>query len=222
VYTTLSRRCGQKPARRGAVRHFYSASYKNIPGPMDQERILNLSQVFGLEQADSPRRSEQLEETVVELYATMRPSLLGYAYQIVGSSGEAEDLVQIAFLKLFDQLKRKAQILNVRSWLYRVIHNLAIDHIRRKGIHEVAVAEWLSNRSLNETTHSAEDDLITHQRIERSLEILNERERYCLTLRAEGLSYQEIGEVLGISHKAVSVYLSRGLKKFEGRDAKHA
>jgi RNA polymerase sigma-70 factor (ECF subfamily) len=191
-------------------------------GPMDQENTLKLSQVFGLDQVDSPRRSEELEETIVDLYATMRPSLLGYAYQIVGSTGEAEDLVQIAFLKLFDQLKRKAQILNVRSWLYRVIHNLAIDHIRRKGIHEIAVAEWLSNRTMTETNRSAEEDLIQQQRIAQSLEILNERERYCLTLRAEGLSYQEIGEVLGISHKAVSVYLSRGLKKFEVRDAKRA
>jgi len=189
---------------------------------MDQENTLKLNQVFGMEQAESPRRSEPLEETVVGLYATMRPSLLGYAYQIVGSTGEAEDLVQIAFLKLFDQLSRKAQILNVRSWLYRVIHNLAIDHIRRKGIHEVAVAEWLAHRSLQETTRTAEDDLIQQQRIAQSLEVLNERERYCLTLRAEGLSYQEIGEVLGISHKAVSVYLSRGLKKFEVRDAKRA
>ena len=189
---------------------------------MDQERTLKLSQVFGFDQADSPRRSEQLEEAVVELYATMRPSLLGYAYQIVGSTGEAEDLVQMAFLKLFDQMKRKARILNVRSWLYRVIHNLAIDHIRRKGIHDVAVAGWLSNRNLSETTRTTEDDLIQQQRIAQSLEILNERERYCLTLRAEGLTYQEIGEVLGISHKAVSVYLSRGLKKFEVRDAKRA
>lgn len=189
---------------------------------MDQERTLKLSQLFGLDQADSPRRSEQLEESVVELYATMRLSLLGYAYQIVGSTGEAEDLVQMAFLKLFDQMKRKARILNVRSWLYRVIHNLAIDHIRRKGIHETAVAGWLSNRNLNETARTTEDDLIQHERIAQSLEMLNERERYCLTLRAEGLTYQEIGEVLGISHKAVSVYLSRGLKKFEVRDAKRA
>ncbi|HKS73547.1 MAG TPA: sigma-70 family RNA polymerase sigma factor [Terriglobales bacterium] len=189
---------------------------------MDQQRTLKLTEVFGFEQAESPRRNQQLEETVVDLYATMRPSLLGYAYQIVGSTGEAEDLVQMAFLKLFDQMKRNVRILNVRSWLYRVIHNLAIDHIRRKGIHEIAVAEWLSNRTLNETTRTTEDDLIQQQRIANSLAILNERERYCLTLRAEGLSYQEIGDVLGISHKAVSVYLSRGLKKFEVRDAKRA
>lgn len=189
---------------------------------MPQERTLKLTQILGFERAENQRRDEHLEETVVELFATMRPSLLGYAYQVVGSTGEGEDLVQMAFLKLFDQLRREAQILNVRSWLYRVVHNLAIDHIRRKGIHEVAVATWLNQQNQAEPERSAEDDLIRHQLIAKSMEVLNERERYCLTLRAEGLSYQEIGDVLGISAKAVSVYLTRGLKKFEVRDAKRA
>jgi RNA polymerase sigma-70 factor (ECF subfamily) len=182
---------------------------------MEQGSTLKLSPVFGLEHVENHRKSTQLEETVVELYATLRPSLLSYAYQVVGSSGESEDLVQIAFLKLFDQLRRNAHILNVRSWLYRVVHNLAIDHIRRNGIHESAVAEWLSQRSRADNTRSTEDELIRQQRIADSLQVLNERERHCLMLRAEGLSYQEIGGVLGISQKAVSVYLARGLKKFE-------
>lgn len=186
--------------------------------PMEQGRLLNLPTVFGLEQVEHHRKSKKLEETIVELYATLRPSLLSYAYQVVGSTGESEDLVQIAFLKLFDQLSRDSQILNIRSWLYRVIHNLAIDHIRRNGIHEVAVAEWLSERNRNENTRSTEDALIQQERIADSLQVLNARERHCLLLRAEGLSYQEIGGVLGISQKAVSVYLARGLKKFEVRN----
>jgi RNA polymerase sigma-70 factor (ECF subfamily) len=183
---------------------------------MAQEHILNLSQVFGSEQAENLRRTRQLEERVVELYVTMRPSLLGFAYHVVGSSGEAEDLVQSAFLKLFDQLKRDAQIQNLRSWLYRVVHNLAIDYVRRKGNRESVQAEWVALRSLTETVHSAEHDLIQNQRIAGSLKALNERERQCLMLRAEGLSYGEIGDVLGLSSKAVSVYLARGLKKFGG------
>ncbi len=183
---------------------------------MAQEHILNLSRVFGAEQTDNLRRSQQLEDRVVELYATMRPSLLGYAYHVVGSTGDAEDLVQNAFLKLFDQLKRDANIQNLRSWLYRVVHNLAIDHVRRKGSRESTQAEWLALRSLTETVHSAEYDLIQKQRIAGSLKALNERERHCLMLRAEGLSYVEIGDVLGLSQKSVSVYLSRGLKKFGG------
>jgi len=189
---------------------------------MGQEHILNRTEVFGADCAEGPRRTQSLEENVVDLYATMRPSLLGYAYQVVGSAGEGEDLVQMAFLKLFDQLRHDAQILNVRSWLYRVVHNLAIDHIRRRGIHEVACAEWLSARNLTDVPRSTENDLIVQEQIANSMQVLNERERHCLMLRAEGLSYQEIGDVLGISQKAVSVYLARGLKKFEVRNEARA
>ena len=187
---------------------------------MGEEHILDFSQVAGIEQADHQRQNQRLEETVVELYATMRPPLLGYAYHVVGSTGEAEDLVQNAFLKLFDQLKRDAKIQNLRSWLYRVVHNLAIDHARKKGVHESLNAEWLSQRVRSDSSGSAEDDLIRQQRIALSLKSLNERERQCLMLRAEGLTYAEIGDVLGVSAKAVSVYLARGLKKFEGRNGR--
>src|SRR5271168_5009451 len=113
---------------------------------MERESVLNLYRVFGLEQSEEQRKSQKLEETLVDLYASMRSSLIGYAYQIVGSTGDSEDLVQVAFLKLFDQLKRRMEILNLRSWLYRVVHNLAIDHVRRKGAHDMAVAGWVSDR----------------------------------------------------------------------------
>ena len=97
-----------------------------------------------------------------------------------------------------------------------MVHNLAIDYVRRKGNRESVQAEWVALRSLTETAHSAEHNLIQNQRISGSLKALNERERHCLMLRAEGLSYGEIGDVLEISPKAVSVYLARGLKKFGG------
>ncbi|PYX87030.1 MAG: hypothetical protein DMG68_13200 [Acidobacteria bacterium] len=84
------------------------------------ESRLSISQVFGFEAADRRRKSQRLEESVVELYAAMRPALVGYAYQVLGSSGDAEDLVQIAFLKLFNQFSRQAEIQNLRSWLYRL------------------------------------------------------------------------------------------------------
>ncbi len=180
---------------------------------MDREGILNLPRVFGLEQAQNPRKSQKLEEILVELYTGLRPSLVGYAYHVAGSSGDCEDLVQMAFLKLFDELKRNAEILNIRSWLYRVVHNLAIDQARRKGSHEAALAGWLADRSHSDRVSSSEDEIIRQQQVANFLGILNQRERQCLMLRSEGLSYHEIGEVVGISHKSVSVYLARGLKK---------
>jgi RNA polymerase sigma-70 factor (ECF subfamily) len=189
---------------------------------MDREQTLHPSEIFAFEHSNAHGKNRSLEEELVELYGTMRPALLGYAYQIARSTGESEDLVQITFLKLFDQLKRRVPIQNVRSWLYRVLHNLAIDHIRRKQIHDGAVGDWCSIQALTESARSTEEALIVRQRIENSLQCLNERERHCLMLRAEGLRYQEIGDVLGISAKAVSVYLARGLKKFEAKNAAQA
>ena len=188
---------------------------------MNRDNALNLAQVFRFEEAQ-PQRTQPLEETVVELYATMRSPLLAYAYHVVGSTGEAEDLVQVAFLRLFDHLHRRAHIQNLRSWLYRVVHNLAIDHLRHEGKEEATVTEWLLQRASDQAPNSAEEDLIRHQRISASLEVLNLREKHCLLLRAEGLSYKEIGDVLSISAKAVSVYLARGLKKFEVHNVRGA
>ena len=181
---------------------------------MHSERALNPAEVLGLAKADAPRQLP-LEEVVTEAYVNVRPALLSYLHHIVGSTGEAEDVVQITFLKLFDQLQKNAEILELRGWLYKVAHNLAIDSLRRHGREEPASTEWLDG--LTASGDSAEEKMIRTQQVRQVLGPLNERERRCLMLRAEGLSYKEIGDVLEISAKSVSVYLTRGLKKIEGR-----
>jgi RNA polymerase sigma-70 factor (ECF subfamily) len=183
---------------------------------MCAERALNPAQILGFARAEAPR-TVPLEEVVVEAYVSVRPALLGYLYQIVGSTGEAEDLVQITFLKLFDQLRKNAEILELRGWLYKVAHNLAIDSLRTRGREEATSTEWLDERTA--PGDSVEQNLIRKQQVRQILGALNERERRCLLLRAEGLSYKEIADVLDISAKSVSVYLARGLKKVEGRKA---
>ena len=182
---------------------------------MSEENVLRLSGTFGLADRDAQRRGQRQQESLVELYASMRSLLVSYAHQIVGSTGEAEDLVQVAFLKYYDQLQQRATIKNHRSWLYRVVHNLAIDLLRRRDRQETATVVWLQQRDLDDRGVSSEESMIRRQKIGTSLASLNERERHCLLLRAEGLSYNEIADTVGISAKSVSVYLARGLKKFE-------
>jgi RNA polymerase sigma-70 factor, ECF subfamily len=158
----------------------------------------------------SPRAAE---EAVPELYERMRSPLLAYAYRLIGSSSDAEDLVQTAFLRVFDRLSRNEEIRDLRSWLYRVVHNLAIDEVRKRRKQEWIVESWLAIAASRQRSPSAEDAVVWRQAVEQALARLNERERHCLLLRSEGLTYAEIGEVLGISAKAVSVYLARGLRK---------
>jgi RNA polymerase sigma-70 factor (ECF subfamily) len=180
---------------------------------MGPERVAEWSKPLPHNQVAVGERDGDVSVVVADLYDRMRPSLVSYAYRLVGSAADAEDAVQTAFLKVFDELNRKAAILNLKSWLYRVVHNLAVEQVRRAGKREWLIARWLCASAASPQAESAEDDFVRRQQIEAALERLNERERHSLLLRAEGLSYKEIADVLDISAKAVSVYLARGLKK---------
>jgi RNA polymerase sigma-70 factor (ECF subfamily) len=160
------------------------------------------------------RRAGQLEVAVADLYSRMRVPVTGYAYRLTGSTPEAEDIVQIAFLRLWDDLQQDREISNIRSWIFRVVHNLAVDDSRRVRVQR-AYEQGERQAPPRATAPSPEDAAIRRQEIDRALAGLTDRESRALLLRAEGLRYQEIAEVLGTTAKAVSVYLVRGLKKFE-------
>jgi RNA polymerase sigma-70 factor (ECF subfamily) len=183
---------------------------------MEEDFALPLPRALAMKDADARGTGRSNEEIVTALYEQLRPALVGYVYHLTGSSRDAEDLVQIAFLQFFDQLNRRAEIRNVRGWIYRAVHSLAVNHVTRSRRHDSLIREWLADAE-GETVESAEEALARRDEIVKALQLVNERERHCLMLRAEGLSYQEIAEVLEISAKSVSVYLARGLRKFENR-----
>jgi RNA polymerase sigma-70 factor, ECF subfamily len=185
---------------------------------MEEDLAIPLPRVLAMNDVDARRSGQSNEEVVTALYEQLRPSLLGYVYHLTGSVRDAEDLVQIVFLQLFDHLSRRSAITNLRGWTFRAAHNLAINHASRSRRHESLIKEWLGERE-TEPEDDAEESLARREEIERALGRTNERERHCLMLRAEGFSYQEIADVLEISAKSVSVYLARGLKKFENQDA---
>jgi RNA polymerase sigma-70 factor (ECF subfamily) len=181
------------------------------------ESVLLLPQAFSLNVEELHGGNRKVEEVVADLYARLRPSLLSYSYYLVGSSCEAEDLIQIAFLRLFDQLNQRTDIKNVRAWLYRVVHNLAVEHAKQSDRRTSLLRGWFTERDTSSALASVEENLIKREQIESCLALLSERERHALMLRAEGLSYSEIAEILQTSVKSVSVYLARGLKKFESK-----
>jgi RNA polymerase sigma-70 factor (ECF subfamily) len=158
------------------------------------------------------RQNDQLDTVLVHVYARLRPPVVAYVFRLVGSTRDAEDILQTAFLSLWDQLQRDVEIRNVRSWIYRVVHNLAMDQLRSRDRREASEAIWLAHQAAAARA-SSEDALIVRSELAKALSVLSPRERECLMLRAEGLTYQEIADVLQTSAKAVSVHLTRGLRK---------
>ena len=180
---------------------------------MGQTDIITLSNILSVETGETKRKEPEIEELVSELYVKLRPALLSYVYHLVNSVSDAEDLIQLAFIHLFENLNQNVEIKNPRAWLYRVVHNFAIDGVRQVSRRETLLQNWFKEREIT-VQESSEEEIIRRDQIEKMLQILNERERYCLMLRSEGLSYNEIADILEISSKSVSVYLARGLKKF--------
>src|SRR5467141_501802 len=67
-------------------------------------------------------------ETIEELFAALESPLLSYALRLVGQLSVAEDMVQEAFMKLHAQFE---EIKEPRRWLYRTVHNQALNHRRQ-------------------------------------------------------------------------------------------
>src|SRR5579872_2071570 len=69
-------------------------------------------------------------ETIEELFAALESPLLSYAQRLAGDLSVAEDIVQDAFMKLHAQFE---EVREPRRWLYRTVHNRALNHRRQAG-----------------------------------------------------------------------------------------
>jgi RNA polymerase sigma-70 factor (ECF subfamily) len=162
-------------------------------------------------------KSSRLEQRVIEFFLALRGPLYGYLQGSLRCPAEAEDLTQEAFLRLFRHLRGGGEVANVRAWLFRVAHRLAIDESRRlQRAGSVIATDPADEEAVSSQERGAEQRVLDAER-QRSMEIalgrLSARERQCLELRAEGLRYREIAEVLSIRIPTVQTMLARAVKK---------
>lgn len=162
--------------------------------------MFELSATFDLDYAAStPMRFEDF----IERHKTM---VFRTAWRMLGSSADAEDVVQEVFLRLHGQKEEQGA-----AWIYRVTVNLCLDQIRRRKP-VVEVSEALVAR---EPDPEAQLDLKEKQtRLARMIARLPERERACLVLRdLEGLNSREVAGILECSEETVRVSIFRAKEK---------
>ena len=138
-----------------------------------------------------------------------RQRLFIYARQMLGGSRQdAEDALQDVFLRAYSSLRISDRPVSLRAWLYRVAHNRCIDHLRKPVPPAIDLFET-SRRPLHDPSTEAErrDDL---RRLIQDVRRLPDQQRSALLMRElDGLSYAELGEVLGVSLQAVKSLLVR-------------
>ena len=167
-----------------------------------------------LSTTDAGDRLDPLQQEVVLLFDQFREPMMRYLSGFGLPIPDGEEVLQEVFLSLFQHLSRGKPRNNLRGWLFRVAHNLALKR-RYKTRRELdSSAEAGSEDLAIDPAPNPEDRLVTSQTRQRLLAVVGALpvpDRRCLFLRAEGLRYREIAEVLDMSLGAVSLSLSRSL-----------
>jgi RNA polymerase sigma-70 factor (ECF subfamily) len=156
-------------------------------------------------------------ETIEELFAALESPLLSYALRLSGERSAAEDLVQEAFMKLQAQF---AEVREPRRWLYRTIHNLALN--QRRQARKIVSMNAGANDDPPGAPETADPKPLPDEQLVRmegiglvrlTLETLDARSRELIRLKfTENLSYKEISARTGLKTGHVGYLLHQALK----------
>ena len=154
-----------------------------------------------------------VQAEVLQLFDTCSPGLRRYVRVCGLPPDAAEDVVQEAFLALFHHRLRGGGSQNLKGWLVLVCYRLALKQrtrLARQHAREVHLETPL--REAADPAIDAESAILRrqrHQRVHAVLRALPERDRQCLSMRAEGVTYRGIATALGISLGSVAKAITR-------------
>jgi RNA polymerase sigma-70 factor (ECF subfamily) len=154
-----------------------------------------------------------------ELVEQHSRSAFRLAYRMTGNEQDAEDIVQESFLRAYRHLGRFEARSHFGTWLYRIVANCAVEHIRTRRLRQNrAPMEPLDPLIAPPSTEPAPDRLAASsdiaRRVAAALDGLSPLERAAFTLRhREGRTIEEIGRTLSLGTSAAKHAVFRAVKK---------
>jgi RNA polymerase sigma-70 factor (ECF subfamily) len=183
-----------------------------------------------IERAQSGDRSAF--ELLVQRYDRQ---VLRLALNVLGSAADAQDVYQEAFLKIYRSLHRFRFECAFYTWIYRIVTNICLDHLRRRRSHPEEQPPILRGASSDERRDSdffdrqqgngaysdPERQVFGHElgrKVQTALESLSPRERLVFEMRHyQGMKLRAIGEALGTTEETVKNSLFRATRKLRSQ-----
>ncbi|WP_183565462.1 RNA polymerase sigma factor [Mucilaginibacter sp. SP1R1] len=149
-----------------------------------------------------------------ELYRLYSKAMLNVAFRIVGNIGEAEDVLQEAFLDAFNKLKDFRQETTFGLWLKQIVVNRSINMLRKRKLELIELeGDHLENIADED---EADEDEIQYQvaMVKDGMKQLPDGYRVVLSLYLlEGYDHEEIGQILSISENTSRTQFLRAKRK---------
>jgi RNA polymerase sigma factor (sigma-70 family) len=141
------------------------------------------------------------------------------AFRICGNHEEAEELAQDSFLKAYRSLKGFKMTSSFATWLYRIVYNTTISHVRIKKKSILSLDDFPADAKDFAGISTSEEEAEREYKnalVNFALQKINEEERGLITLYYyESMSTGEISEVTGISKSNIKVKLFRARQKMQ-------
>jgi len=155
----------------------------------------------------------ELERRLDGLLGTHGPSLARLAASYVRSAGDRDDLLQDIAVAIWRALPRFRGECSERTFLFRIAHNRGVAYVTRRRL---PVVDTGGELEIEDARPNPEQALSTEQQGQHLLDAVQRLpvgHRQVVTLMLEGLSYGEIGDVLGITETNVGARLTRARQK---------
>lgn len=168
--------------------------------------------------AEVVRRAQRGDEAaLVELVSSQARYVYSIALSVVGNTADAADVTQDTVVRLLRSLSTYRGEVRFTTWLYRLVYNLALDHLRRTGRRAASLDQSeaegyyeIEDRDPLVDPAACLDQRETAARVRAGLQLLPAIQRAALTMYYfDELRYEEIAEALELPLNTVKSHIRR-------------
>ena len=148
-----------------------------------------------------------------DLYRDFLGRIYAFVRAQVGSSSDAEDITAQVFMNAYQAYPRfEPRNSTPAAWLFRIARNATLDHFRAQGRRE-RLRRTIEHQPVPEADPAGQaEERIQYRALLARVAELPERQREAISLRHSGLSFDEVGHLLGCSEDAAKMLYHRALK----------
>ena len=148
-----------------------------------------------------------------DLYRDFLGRIYAFVRAQVGTSADAEDITAQVFMNAYQAYPRfQPRNSTPAAWLFRIARNATLDHYRAQGRRE-RLRRTIEHQPVAAVDPAGQaEERIQYRALMAQVAALPERQREAISLRHSGLSFEEVGRLLGCSEDAAKMLYHRALK----------